>query len=114
MLRRLWEELTTPGAPWSALLPSGLDNEGGASYRLASDRIELAASSRAMVTSTCCRVSKTFELGFEVGEVEAVLMRNVPPSAAKHVQRAGRAGRRAGAAAASLRADHRSAGGSLG
>jgi hypothetical protein len=51
MLRRLWEELTTPGAPWSALLPSGLDNERGASYRLASDRIELTAGRRAAAAS---------------------------------------------------------------
>lgn len=43
--------------------------------------------------------STTFELGVDVGDVEAVLMRNVPPSPANYVQRAGRAGRRAGAAA---------------
>ncbi|MFN8017146.1 MAG: Zn-binding domain-containing protein [Acidimicrobiales bacterium] len=43
--------------------------------------------------------STTFELGVDVGEVQAVLMRNVPPSPANYVQRAGRAGRRAGSAA---------------
>jgi hypothetical protein len=43
--------------------------------------------------------STTFELGVDVGEVVAVLMRNVPPSPANYVQRAGRAGRRAGSPA---------------
>ena len=43
--------------------------------------------------------STTFELGVDVGEVQAVLMRNVPPSPANYVQRAGRAGRRSGSPA---------------
>lgn len=38
--------------------------------------------------------STTFELGVDVGALESVFMRNVPPSAANYVQRAGRAGRR--------------------
>lgn len=37
----------------------------------------------------------TFELGVDLGDIKAVLMRNVPPSPANYVQRAGRAGRRA-------------------
>jgi ATP-dependent helicase YprA (DUF1998 family) len=43
--------------------------------------------------------STTFELGVDVGELQTVLMRNVPPETANYLQRAGRAGRRADSAA---------------
>ncbi|MGI6284939.1 DEAD/DEAH box helicase [Neomoorella humiferrea] len=46
--------------------------------------------------------STTFELGVDVGELETVFMRNVPPSATNYIQRAGRAGRRTDSTAFAL------------
>lgn len=41
--------------------------------------------------------STTFELGIDLGSIQSVFMANLPPRAANYRQRAGRAGRRAGA-----------------
>jgi len=42
----------------------------------------------------CLVATPTLELGVDIGHLEMVLMRNVPPSPANYAQRSGRAGRR--------------------
>lgn len=46
--------------------------------------------------------STTFEMGVDVGDLETVFMKNMPPTPANYIQRAGRAGRRIDSAAYAL------------
>lgn len=46
--------------------------------------------------------STTFELGVDVGDLETVFMKNIPPTPANYAQRAGRAGRRTNSTAYAL------------
>lgn len=57
------------------------------------ERIENQFKGQAEYVNTLV-CTPTLELGVDIGALDAVLMRNVPPSAANYWQRAGRAGRR--------------------
>jgi rubrerythrin len=46
--------------------------------------------------------STTFEMGVDVGDLETIFMRNMPPNPSNYIQRAGRAGRRSDSAAYAL------------
>lgn len=46
--------------------------------------------------------STTFEMGVDVGDLETVMMKNMPPTPANYIQRVGRAGRRTDSAAYAL------------
>jgi hypothetical protein len=61
-----------------------LTNETGRKYQ------NLFADGRVNVLSS----STTFEMGVDVGQLKSVFLRNVPPTPANYLQRAGRAGRR--------------------
>jgi hypothetical protein len=61
-----------------------LTNEAGRDYqrRFTDEDINVLSS------------STTFEMGVDVGQLKSVFLRNVPPTPANYIQRAGRAGRR--------------------
>jgi len=66
-----------------------LDSEKGRDYQNAFKRGDINILS----------CSTTFEMGIDLGDLQAVFLNNVPPTVANYRQRSGRAGRRAGGTA---------------
>ncbi len=77
-----------------SLKPSGMRVEEHTG-QLSTDRAKRFQQDFIAGTLNTLSCTTTFELGVDLGDVKAVLMRNVPPTPANYVQRAGRAGRRA-------------------
>ena len=58
------------------------------------ERVENWFRSESSQNVNCLVCTPTLELGIDIGQLDAILMRNVPPLPANYWQRAGRAGRR--------------------
>lgn len=86
------------GRLYSSLVPIRLTAEEHTAQLTSEAAAELQTKfSKGEVNVLSC--STTFELGVSLGTLEIVFLRNMPPTPANYVQRAGRAGRRTGSAA---------------
>ena len=57
------------------------------------EKFEIAFQDTTLGTTNVLVCTPTMELGIDIGELSAILMRNVPPDPSRYAQRAGRAGR---------------------